>query len=392
MRIATISALWGPAYPTGSGIYAFELSKLMARHGHRVDAYTSDTGIFNDESYSADFDLHRLKSHGFVMDMNPVSNVFFKLVRSDYDVVHVHSYVFFMSNSAAMARAFRDFKYVLTIHGGVDHENSPDSRCSFRFWLKDKIYDSTIGRQTVRLADKVITVCKKDMPIIEDKFGVEAEYVPNAVSTDMFNYDQEHKKEVVYVGKLERWKGADDLVKIFRKVHELHPDVKFKIVGRGSLAEAISNTNLPIETIGYIPHEEMPNIYGRSAVMILPSYMEGAPTTCMEASSCKVPVVATDVGDTKEIVKDGKSGFIHSPGDVDRIADSVVQLIEDESLCHEMGAYGRDHIVNNFSYGAVTHRMISIYESLLSDSQRSKPDVIKPHEYNDDDALMPIGK
>lgn len=368
-----VSALWGPAYPTGSGIYACELAKRFAKNGHEVHVFTSDTGEFNGQQYPNGLHLHKLRSHGLVWDMNPLSNVFFKLTAEDFDIVHVHSYIFFMSNSAAFARAFRDFKYVLTLHGGVDYEGISNESCSTRFWLKDKVYDQTIGRATVRMADKVLSVCKKDIPIIEKKFGVKAEFVPNAVSTDLFDYRESSSKEIVYVGKLERWKGVEDLCKIFKLIYRRHPEVTFKVVGEGSLAEQLQGTNLPIKTAGFVPHCMMPQIYHSSAVSILPSYMEGTPTTCMEASACGVPVVATNVGDTKEIVRDGRSGYIHSPGDIEGIADSVIQLLEDESLCHQMGAYGRSHIVNNYSYDAVINQTLKVYHSLAGNGLSKEP-------------------
>lgn len=333
-----------------------------------MDVYTSTYGHFNGTKYPPNLRLCRLKTYGVVWGMNPLANTFGKIVDGDYDIVHVHSYVFFMSNTAAMARAFDEFKYILNFHGGIDYTN--DNSLSMKLWAKDKLYDPTLGRMTVGLADKVISICRKDIPAIRDKFGVTAEYVPNAVCTDTFDYKETNDDTVVFVGKLERWKGAQDLIDIFQRVKRACPSTRFKVVGEGSLQKDLAATKLPIDFSGYIHHENMPQIYHNASVSILPSYMEGSPTTCIEAGSCGVPVVATDVGDTKEIVKNGVSGFIFKPGDKEGMANAIINLLDKRSKRREMGLCAREHITNHFSYDAIANQMAGIYASVASGTAR----------------------
>lgn len=368
MKIAMVCALWGPAYPTGSGIYAYELSRRLAEEGHEVHVFTSNTGEFNGTKYPSNLHLHKLKSHGLIWDMNPLSNAFSKIVNEDFDIVHVHSYIFFLSNSVAFAKAFKKFNYVLTFHGGVDYQSS-NCDASTRFWLKDNFYDRTLGYSTVKMADKVISVCKKDIPIIKEKFDAEAQYVPNAVCTSRFSYHDNNSRTIMFVGKLEKWKGAADLCDIFRIVNKKLPDVKFRIVGDGSLAKEFLASDLPIEFMGYVPHDIMPQYYGSSCLSVLPSYMEGSPTTCMESLACGVPVVATNVGDTSDVVLDGKSGFIHSPGDIAGMADSIISLLNEDSLRKKMGREGRRHIEDNYSYNSILPKMKTIYSTLLQEGR-----------------------
>jgi glycosyltransferase involved in cell wall biosynthesis len=359
-----VSALWGPAYPTGSGVYAYEIAKRLAESGHEVDVYTSQVGNFNGTKYPPNMHLKILRTYGFAWDMNPIANVFNKLVGNDYDIVHVHSYVFCMSNTAAMARAFRDFGYVLNFHGGVSHCDM-DGSTGFRFMAKEQIFDRTIGMLTVKLADKVISIAKRDVPLIREKFGVESSYVPNAVCTDLFTPGSNgHEKVVTYVGKLEKWKGTEDLLKIFEIVQKEVEDVKFMVVGNGSLQEKVRSSGLPIKMTGFVPHSKIPTIYHGSAVSVLPSYMEGCPTTCMESLACGVPCVATNVGDTQEIVLNGKTGYLETPGDINGVAARIIELLQDETLRRRMGAEGREHIANNYSYSTVMKKMLEVYGSI----------------------------
>jgi glycosyltransferase involved in cell wall biosynthesis len=358
-----VAPLWGPAYPTGSGIFAHELSQRFAEAGNEVDVFTSTIGNFNGHKYSKNLRLRPLKTYGMVWDMNPIANVFTNLIKEDFDIVHVHSYIFAMSNMAAAARIFNRFGYVLHIHGGIDHGDKPVSS-SFRMMMKDKIYDRTLGSLTVKMADRVLSVSKKDVNLIESKFNVNAEHIPNAVRTDKFTVADNASHVVTYVGKLEKWKGTEDLIKIFKLVSKEVKDAKFVVAGNGSLSNEVKNADVPIEMIGHVPHDLMPQLYHSTAVSVLPSHMEGSPTTCIEALSCGVPCVATNVGDTSQIVNDGKSGFLVEPGSIREFADRIIELLENDKLRRDMGRTGREHIVDNFSYDSVVNRIGDIYRAV----------------------------
>ncbi len=359
-----VTAFWGPAYPTGSGIYAYELARRLVEHGNEVHVYTSSIGNFNEINHSDDFHLHVLRTYGLIWNMNPVANVLTKLLREDFDIVHVHSYIFFMSNMAALARYFKNFKYILQFHGGLTFSEGTKELFPFRVLAKERIYDKTLGLFTTKKADRVLSIAKCDIPLIKKKFGVDAEWIPNAVCTDKFGYCDSDldSKVVTYVGKLERWKGVDVLIDVFKMVHKAIEDVKFWVVGDGSNASKLKNSDLPVELLGHVPHDKMPDIYHKTTVSILPSFMEGTPTTCLESLSCGVPVVGTDVGDTKEIVIDGKTGFLTKPGDSTTMASKVIELLEDDELRKTMGKDGREHIEENFSYEVVVKRMSEVYE------------------------------
>jgi glycosyltransferase involved in cell wall biosynthesis len=364
MKIAMVTAFWGPAYPTGSGIYAYEVARRLAEQSNEVHVYTSSVGNFNEVKYPDNLHVHVLRAYGVVWDMNPLANVFTRLLREDFDIVHVHSYIFFMSNMAALARIFRDFRYVLHFHGGLNYSEAK-MFYPWRVWAKENIYDRLPGLFTVKMADEVLSVAKSDIPIIKKKFGVDADWIPNGVCTEKFSYSESDSRIVTYVGKLEKWKGAETLIDVFKIIHKELKDVEFIVAGDGSLAGRLRNTNLPVKLIGHVPHDKMPEIYHKSAVSVLPSYMEGLPTTCMESLACGVPVVATDVGDTKEVVIDGETGFLVKPGDTKTMAHKVIELLEDEDSRKNMGKEGRRHVEENFSYDAIIQKLCDIYTSLI---------------------------
>ncbi len=368
MKIAQVTAYWGPSYPTGSGVFCYELSKRLAKQ-FEVHVFTSDTGNFNNLSSSPHLHLHPLHTYAVIWNMNPVANVLSRLLQEDFDIVHVHSYIFFLSNMAALARLFkRDSRYILHFHGGLAFPNGTKSFHPGRIWAKEHIYDKTLGYFTTKLADRVFSASKTDIPIIQTKFGVnEVEWIPNAVDTEMFSSaeDKPGPPVVAYVGKLEQWKGTDVVIESFKRINREVKNVKFLVVGSGSQQDKLKEANLPIELLGSVPYHEMPKIYQRTSVLILPSYMEGFPCTCVESLSCQVPVVASDVGDVKEIVIDGKTGFLTGCGDAGAVASRTIEILRNKELRKKLGENGRAHVRENFSYDAVTAKTIEEYEKCL---------------------------
>jgi glycosyltransferase involved in cell wall biosynthesis len=368
MKIAQVTAYWGPAYPTGSGVFCYEISKRLAQQ-FEVHVFTSSIGNFNNQCDMGNFHIHPLRTYATMWDMNPIADVFTKLLRDDFDIVHVHSYIFFLSNMAALAKIFkRKSKYILHFNGGLDFSKDTRSFHPMRIWAKENIYDRTLGYFTAKLADMVFSTSKNDIPIIQRKFGIkEVEWIPNAVDTKKFipAADKPNPPVVTYVGKLEKWKGIDTLIKSFETINKQAKNVKFLVAGTGSLEGKLREAKLPIELLGPVPYEKMPAIYQGTSVVILPSYMEGFPCTCIEALSCEVPVVATDVGDVKEIVVDKETGFVAEPGDSGEIASRTVEILKDEGLRRKLGRNGRAHVERNFGYEALIPKIVGEYEKCL---------------------------
>lgn len=107
--------------------------------------------------------------------------------------------------------------------------------------------------------------------------------------------------------------------------------------------------------------EEMPAFYDDLDAFVLPSLNEGVPGAVREALSMELPVVATDVGGTGEVVRDGETGRLIEPGDAGEIVAAVEALLEDPAAAREMGAAGRALIESEFSVAAY----VSSYETFL---------------------------
>lgn len=137
-------------------------------------------------------------------------------------------------------------------------------------------------------------------------------------------------------------------------------------VGDGSLYQELKDLSISynlensIHFLGRRKQEEVQEILSISDIFVLPSLVEGLPTSIVEAMASKCPVVATDVGGIPEIVKDKKTGFLVPPQDANAIADKIEILLKDSKLSGKMGESGVERVKKNFTID----RMVKSYENL----------------------------
>jgi glycosyltransferase involved in cell wall biosynthesis len=99
---------------------------------------------------------------------------------------------------------------------------------------------------------------------------------------------------------------------------------------------------------------------------VLSSRYEGLPMVLLEAGACAVPVVATDVPGTREVVVDGETGWLTPAGDAQKLAQTMMKLMHmppDER--HAMGGRARDHVARHFTLDAVLDHWERLYAELL---------------------------
>src|SRR5262249_24404371 len=96
----------------------------------------------------------------------------------------------------------------------------------------------------------------------------------------------------------------------------------------------------------------------------LPSYTEGMPNVVLESCAAGVPVVATSVGGTPEIIEDGVSGMLVPPGDPDTLATKILDALECEEQLRELGFQARQRVLEEFSFTAQAERYLDLFERL----------------------------
>jgi glycosyltransferase involved in cell wall biosynthesis len=99
-------------------------------------------------------------------------------------------------------------------------------------------------------------------------------------------------------------------------------------------------------------------ILSATDIFVNPSYSEGLPTSVMEAASVGLPVIATDVGGTREIVEHGTTGLLVEPYQPEQIAAAILSLVRDSRMSSEMAKAARSYIQQKFDWDEITQRWI----------------------------------
>jgi hypothetical protein len=100
-------------------------------------------------------------------------------------------------------------------------------------------------------------------------------------------------------------------------------------------------------------------------VTVLPSYTEGLPNVVLESLAARVPVVATAVGGTPEVVEDGVSGCLVPAGQPSSLAQRLLELLGDAALRQRMGNCGHQKVCDNFSFEAQARQYHGLLETLV---------------------------
>ena len=362
-----------PPKAAGGGYYVYGLSRKLVERKHEVSVITRGSWIkpyFQEKvngitvyrvRFIPTFPFH-LQPHGFF-----VSN-FLKSIESDFDLIHFHN-----SNIPAVDTPLPK---VVTVHGTmkghVDHRKVLDLH-SFVVKAFSSMYIAT-DRDVINSADKVIAISNSCAEELKAFYGItNPEVIPNAIDSAFFS--PPHNKDelnpyLLYTGRLSPEKGLIDLIVSAKLVSKKYPEFKFVITGRGPLERLLKRTVAKLNLTknfrfaGYVRRDTLLKYYQNATVYALPSYWEGLPTTLLEAMSCGLPVVATAVAGTSEVITDHKTGLLVSPNNPEKLASSILELIDNSALRRELGSNARTHVKKFYDWDTTIDKIERVYQSV----------------------------
>jgi L-malate glycosyltransferase len=163
-------------------------------------------------------------------------------------------------------------------------------------------------------------------------------------------------------------KGQTDLLHAMREVARLRPEARLVLVGDGArrpLVERCARQLGIAEHCQFLGHRrDVAAILARAQLAVSASHAEGISNALLEAMAARLPVVATAVGGTPEIVRDGENGLLVPPGAPAALARRILELLEDAPLRSRMGARGRRIVEREFSIDAMRASYDALYEDL----------------------------
>ncbi|KKT75303.1 MAG: group 1 glycosyl transferase [Microgenomates group bacterium GW2011_GWA2_44_7] len=182
-----------------------------------------------------------------------------------------------------------------------------------------------------------------------------------------------YKKTVGFVGRLEKIKGADVLINAFKEVVSQAPNSHLFLVGSGSqqadLRDLVKKLNLAnhVTFLGGTTPDRLVDFYPRMQFLVAPStWMETPSLVVMECMASGRPVIASDVGDYKDIVKDGVNGYLFKTGSSHDLALKIIQMQNQRAKVLRM-AKGARRTMHMYSQEIHVRRITNLYKKLLLD-------------------------
>ncbi|MFA5054957.1 MAG: glycosyltransferase family 4 protein [Dehalococcoidia bacterium] len=200
---------------------------------------------------------------------------------------------------------------------------------------------------------------KRNIDIIYNGIDT-AQFIPGSGGGD--------KVKILCVSRLIGRKGISHLIESAPIIKEKY-NGKFEIsiVGEGNLEQELRalSASLGADDVvsfaGYVEHSKLPEIYAGSDIFILPSMNEGMSNTVLEAMACGLPIITTDTGGTRELIKD--NGIVLSEVSGAAIADAVLRLMTDDKARREMGRKSRE-LAEGLSWEKVAESYLRMYETI----------------------------
>ena len=121
-----------------------------------------------------------------------------------------------------------------------------------------------------------------------------------------------------------------------------------------------------VRFFGRIPYEQVPEMLNRMDIYVALSRHESFGVAILEASACAKPVVVSDADGPAEVTVDGKTGLIVSRNDPRAAAEALVRLIENPTMRISMGAAGRSHVIEHYTWDDSVRQMLAVYEAVIA--------------------------
>jgi len=370
LDVCLVSAAYRP-YPSGVSEHVHHLAAELRKLGHRVHVLTTNYG----SGQAPEPDVTRL-GRALVLPANRSRFTFpFSIAMSGkvkrflsgnrFDVIHCHG--IFPPEIAYYAASHARCPVVVTFHTlGV---NLPGFvRAGFR-----ALFPRLQHRVKARIA-----VSKAGRRWAKEWFPDGFEVIPNGVDTDRFEPHARAsveinrlKRYVLFVGRLEKRKGLEVLLRALPPVMLEFPHIKCVVVGSGPLDAAARRlaAGLRIEHrvrfVGPVPARELPGYYAESEVFVSPALGgEAMGIVLVEALACGRPVVASDIDGYNEVIEHDRSGVLFPAGDSDALSAELLDLLGDRDRSHRLAQQARKRALD-FSWSSVARRVESVYRRVI---------------------------
>ncbi len=386
MKLCMVNGYFHP-FIGGSEKHMYELGRRLARTEdvHVVTSRLEDTV---EHEILEGMNIHRLETkHQKVPVIYPpplpiTKGVEFKLTELDdsinFDAFNLHGRWFPNWNRVVDYANKKNKLMIHTLHNQRPLGISPIVS------LTGSIYDSVFGKRVLNNVDKIISVSAAAKVDIMN-YGIPADKIAvihNGVDTNFYKpseplYQDKYKDGMdnllIFVGRIIEQKGLKYLIEAMSDVLKEHPKTRLLITGKGKFKDRhmqeVKKLGLENNIIfpGFVPEEEMPNLYSSADIFVLPSLWEVFPIAMLEALASGAPLMASDAGGNAEMVEQDGNGRVCKRGSSKELADNLRIMLDDPAKLKTMGKRSREISLERFDWDIITRKTQDFYSGAMEE-------------------------
>jgi phosphatidylinositol alpha-mannosyltransferase len=365
LRIALVTEYY---YPHLGGIceHVHFFAREARRLGHHVDIITSRLDGAQDEPHVIRLGTSKpVYFNGsqarLTVGLSLRKKMKETLRRGRYDLVHVHSP---LSPSLPLL--------------AIDEADCPVVGTFHTYFERSYLYG--IGRQYLQnRLDKLsaaIAVSHSTTVALNRYFEANWTIVPNGIDLRLFNPHvppppgiRRDVPVILFLGRFDPRNGLTTLIESFKKVRGRRREAQLVVVGDGPLRKhyyRAAGGDPDITFVGSVLGSR-PSYYAHSAIYACPTTKASFGITLLESMACETPVVCSDILGFRDVVKHEREALMFHCGDRDALADSLVRLLDDETLRARLGKAGRQ-VAQQYGWASVTEAVLDVYSAVLGPS------------------------
>jgi len=339
----------------GSEKHTCLLSKYLSLKGHNVEIFTS-TSLKKDDLLSFSLSYPFIKKPKNIAHVQPdeiISGIKIKRYEikfrfwsflwipdmnndikknlDKFDIIHSHGYTLSYSLIACYYAKKKSKPFILTAHDIIISQELPIEAKIFK-----KLYDITFGKYLLKNSERLIALTDDQIPQYLasgapiDKIRI----VPNGIELEKFLkvtinssiLDQFKIKEnddiLLFIGRIEKYKGIQDIIKIMPEILKIYPNLKLFIVGEDygfkfQLIKYAKKLNIlnKIFFTGPISEANLLQLFKRADIFVFPSKMEGFGIVLLEAMASNTLCIAYDIPSVRKVISNGENGILIKSSD-----------------------------------------------------------------------------
>jgi glycosyltransferase involved in cell wall biosynthesis len=380
MKIALLSEKYTPDIG-GLAISAGRLGHLLSSAGHEVRAFSPSLNLPASETRTLTHGGVSITRFGARKRVDDTLVDWFDLIvrehqREPFDLIHAY----FLPQAgfvAAYAGKYLNIPSVVSVRGN-DIERAAFDPAKFSHVMYALQNASTVTTNASELV-------KKARAFIDRKIIL----IPNGVDAELFKpmewneglakalglntlLQGETIPVIGFAGELREKKGLQSLLLGYAHLSKQRPTALLIVgdVRQGEdrqtfdeLKRAIPNPQIIVT--GHIPHKDLPAYYALMDVFVHPSLRDGMPNALLEAMACEKAVVATSVGGTTDVMRNGENGCLVTVNDVDGMVKTITELLEDNGQRTQLGKSARETILREFTPEKELEGNLEVYKKIV---------------------------